>query len=451
MFIDDLEKSILQKAMNWELIEWSNYNSREENKMEDCCTKIETWNSISENIKKTKYTNLDTWYNFIATKDLEFNHSFQYENWIKIPYDEPNFKYADTDNILLCIEWWSAGRKIWILSQKVCYWNKLCKFSVKEFINPRFLYYFLQSPDFQKLFRENINGLIWWVSIGKIRKLVLKYPPLEEQKRIVAKLDELMPLLDEARPLEEEITRLEKDFPSKLRQSILQYAIQWKLVEQNSTDEPASELLKKIKEEKERLIKKWKIKKEKALEPIKDEEKPFDIPSNWKWVRLGEIWETNTWNTPSTKFPEYYWWDIPFVWPWNISYSWFLNYDTEKTISNVWEKYARIVNKWDILQVCIWGSIWKCAVVDRKIAFNQQLNSISIYLWNCFYIRYILNSSYFQSTMRRLATWWATPILNWWLWKNICVPLPPLEEQKRIVTKLDELMKLCDELEEQIG
>ena len=454
MFIDDLRKSILQKAMNWELIEWSDYNSRKENKMEDCCSKIETWNSISENVKKTKYSNLNTWYNFIATKDLEFEHSFQYENWIKIPYDEPNFKYANIDDILLCIEWWSAWRKIWILSQKVCYWNKLCKFSVEEFINPRFLYYFLQSPDFQKLFRENINGLIGWVSIGKIRKLVLKYPPLEEQKRIVAKLDELMPLLEEARPLEEEIMNLEKEFPNKLHQAILQYAIQWKLVEQDSKEEPASELLKKMGEQKEKLIKEKKIKKEKPLAPIVDEEKPFDIPGNWEWVKLWNIVSIIRWLTfPKTAAKEENGDNLSLVLRW-----WNIDSKTEKLIfndniyvDNSYIKEEQYIKKWDTLIVASSGtktSVWKSCFI------NSDIEKTSFW-WFMMVLRpkkyinpkYIaVNIKLYRQKIISLTAWYISnitlPILN-----NLLIPLPPLEEQKRIATKLDELLELCDDLE----
>lgn len=93
--------------------------------------------------------NLNSGYNYIATKDLEFSHSFVYENGVKIPYDEKGFKYAEPSDILMCIEGGSAGKKIGILSEKVCFGNKLCRFGlISDRILPKYLYYYLQSPVF---------------------------------------------------------------------------------------------------------------------------------------------------------------------------------------------------------------------------------------------------------------------------------------------------------------
>ena len=119
--------------------------------------------------------------------------------------------------------------------------------------------------------------------------LLFPVPPLAEQRRIVAKIEELKPLVEEYGNVEERLTTLNAGFPDKLRKSILQQAIQGKLTERYPADEPASELLKRIRAEKERLIKEGKIKKEKPLPPITEEEMPFEIPEGWEWVRLGNI------------------------------------------------------------------------------------------------------------------------------------------------------------------
>ena len=194
-FIEDIRKSILQEAFDgtWDAKK-ENWN---ENTLKDLCIEICTGNSISETVKKNKYMKLTEGYNYIATKDLEFNHTFNYENGVKIPYDEPKFKYANPDNILLCIEGGSAGRKIGILAEKVCYGNKLCKFDVREEIDPKFLYYYLQSPIFLKNFYDKLSGIIGGVSIEKIRKIKMKYPDINKQKEIVKKLDEIMPLIND--------------------------------------------------------------------------------------------------------------------------------------------------------------------------------------------------------------------------------------------------------------
>ena len=193
-FPEDIKNSILQEAYEGK---WSNdYASWNKKKINEICNEVCTGNSISESIKKTKYMNLAEGYNYIGTKDLNFDHSFDYENGVKIPFDEPKFRYANSKDILLCIEGGSAGKKIGILEEKVCYGNKLCKFDVKNEVLPEFLYYYLQSPIFLKNFYDNLSGIIGGVSISKIRTIEFEYPDIEEQKRIVEKIEEILPIIE---------------------------------------------------------------------------------------------------------------------------------------------------------------------------------------------------------------------------------------------------------------
>lgn len=195
-FSNDMITSILNDAYIGKLTN-QNTSVWNSNKLIDCCKEIVTGNSISESIKKSKYTNIKDGYNYIATKDLEFNHSFNYDNGIKIPFDEKGFKYARENDILICIEGGSAGKKIGILNETVCYGNKLCRFSTNQNILPKFLYYYLQSPIFLKNFNSNLSGIIGGVSINKIKNIELKYPSIEEQQRIVEKIEQLLPLCND--------------------------------------------------------------------------------------------------------------------------------------------------------------------------------------------------------------------------------------------------------------
>ena len=148
-----------------------------------------------------------------------------------------------------------------------------------------YVLYFLQFK--QLAFRNNKTGsAIPHLNKELFFNMPFPVPPLAEQKRIVEKIEELMPLVEEYRKAEERLTALNGEFPDKLRKSILQQAIQGKLTERNPADEPASELMKRIRTEKERLIKEGKIKKEKPLQPITEEEMPFELPDGWEWVRL---------------------------------------------------------------------------------------------------------------------------------------------------------------------
>ena len=155
-----------------------------------------TGNSINESDKAKKYTGLSDGYNYIATKDISFNHTVNYDNGVKIPYGEPKFKIAYEGDPLLCIEGGSAGRKIAILSEDVCFVNKLCVFHSLG-VNKKYLYYYLQSPQFCELFKKNTSGLIGGVSINTLKSLYFMLPPLSEQLRIVCAVEKVFSYIDE--------------------------------------------------------------------------------------------------------------------------------------------------------------------------------------------------------------------------------------------------------------
>ena len=267
---------------------------------------VYTGNSINKTEKETKFTGLNEGYNYIATKDVKFDNSIDYDNGVKIPWDLEKFRVASQGSVLLCIEGGSAGRKIGILNQDVCFGNKLACFKTFN-ENNDFLFYYLQSPNFKEIFKSKKTGIIGGVGIAKLRNVLMPIPPFNEQKRIMIKLQEVFPKINEYGVNEEKLDKLNSEFPDKLKSSILQEAIQGKLVPQNPNDEPASILLEKIREEKERLIKEKKIKRNKNKsfiyknnnqfyekidnnKPICiDNEIPFEIPNSWEWVRLDTI------------------------------------------------------------------------------------------------------------------------------------------------------------------
>lgn len=284
---DNLRAAILQAAMQGGLTD-SDSESWNESKIENVC-ELCTGNSISENVKKVKYMKVVEGRNYIGTKDLLFDHSFDYENGVKIPFDETNFRIANRGDILLCIEGGSAGRKIGILEEDVNYGNKLCRFSPNNKLNNRFLYFYIQSPLFQEQFSDSMTGIIGGVSIKKIKAITIKYPDITEQKRIVEKVDELMARVVDLEQSADALASLKKAFPDDIKASLLQAAMQGKLTKQLPEDGSAEDLLEEIKAEKEKLITKGKIKKQKPLAPVTDDEIPFNIPENWKWERFGNL------------------------------------------------------------------------------------------------------------------------------------------------------------------
>jgi type I restriction enzyme, S subunit len=234
----------------------------------------------------------------------------------------------------------------------------------------------------------------------------------------------------------------------KLRELILELAVRGLLVPQDPSDEPASELLKKIAAEKTKLIKAGQLKKQKPLPPISDEKKPFALPKGWEWSRLGDTGIGATGKTPNTKEPSYFDGDIPFIGPGQITLDGKLlvsdKYLSETGLKNSEEALAD-----DLLMVCIGGSIGKSVISDRRLAFNQQINAIRPLLILPKYLLASVSTGIFYKSVIDNASGSATPIINRSKWEALIIPVCPLPEQLRIVAKVDELMQLCDRLERQ--
>ena len=320
----------------------------------------------------------------------------------------------------------------------------LLKFDCKC-IDVKFLYYMLMSPLVQAQATENTRGVgnKNWV-LDAIASTMVVLPPLVEQKRIVAKIEELLPLVDRYATAYEKLEQFNAKFPEDMKKSFLQYAIQGELVEQRPEEGTGEELYQQIQTEKQRLTKEGKIKKEKPLPEIAEDEIPFDIPESWKWVRLSTIGITQTGNTPSKSHPEYIGIDIPFITPGDI-----LNGQicySNQALSLLGKEVARVCCAGSIMQVCIGGSIGKAAITYREVAFNQQINVVSPIACLSEYLFAVMQSAYFTTSMKERAGGTATPIINRGLWDSLLIPLPPLAEQRRIVAKLEEILPLCERL-----
>jgi type I restriction enzyme S subunit len=155
--------------------------------------------------------------------------------------------------------------------------------------NNDFLYHIVQSAFFKRQLQEQLVGIQPNFGYAHYSRICLPIPPLEEQKRIVAKIEELMPYVDKYDVAYSEMEELNKKFPEDMQKSILQYAIQGKLVEQRKEDGTAKELLEKIEAEKKQLIKEKVIKRQKNLPEVTEEEIDFEIPQSWEWTRLEAI------------------------------------------------------------------------------------------------------------------------------------------------------------------
>ena len=226
-----------------------------------------------------------------------------------------------------------------------------------------------------------------------------------------------------------------------LRQKILDLAIHGKLVPQDPNDEPASVLLERIRAEKERLFKEGKIKKPKKSKAACDKPHyPFELPKGWEWTTLGEIGEIITGNTPSKDNKEYYGGNIPFFKLTDLEQGIDTKFSNDK-LSQLGFESSRKLPANTVLVTCIGATIGKTGLISVEGSCNQQINAIvptkSIIPY---FLYYACVSEYMQNEIKSNASATTLPILNKGNFSKIAFPLPPLEEQKRIVSEIERWM-----------
>ena len=322
--------------------------------------------------------------------------------------------------------------------------------------NNDYLYLITKSDIFKGQLKAQLSGMQPNFGYAHYSKILIPIPPISEQKRIVEKLEQILPLIDEYGKNEEKLAHLNETSPDKIKQSILQYAVQGKLVEQNSEDEPASELLKKIKIEKEQLIKEGKIKKDKKesfiykgednnyYEQIGSETKcindeiPFDIPDSWEWVRFGNIIKLTSGQDLT---PDMYNADnrgIPYL-------TGASNIINEHIIINRWTENGRAFAYTGNLLITCKGTVGTMAILDKeKVHIARQIMAIEPFTnIDILYVKLFLNS-YINNL--KVCAKSIIPGISRDDVLNILFPFPSYSEQKRIVKKTNELINIVDKL-----
>lgn len=318
-------------------------------------------------------------------------------------------------------------------------------------VDVKYVQYFI---DTQIGFLKSLaKSMIPGIERDNVLSLCFPLPPLEEQKRIVAKIEELLPLVERYGKAYERLEEFNKKFPGDMKKSILQMAIQGKLVEQRPEEGTAEELYELIQTEKAKLIKEGKIKKEKPLEPIKEEEIPFEIPSSWKWVRLSNVLSVlngdrgKNYPAKSTLSRK----GIPFISAINLDGRKVIEDDNLLCLTD--DQYKALNNgklEKDDIVVCIRGSLGK----HCQYQFDLGAIASSLVILRLFtnrdilgaYLMYYLDAPLFFTEIRRYDNGTAQPNLSANNLEKFLFPLPPLEEQKRIVAKIEEVLPLCDAL-----
>lgn len=237
----------------------------------------------------------------------------------------------------------------------------------------------------------------------------------------------------------------------ELKAKVFDLAIRGKLVDSSLFEgETVNELLERIRGEKDKLFKEGKLKKSKPISSITEDEIPFELNKNWRWVRLGEIGITQTGTTPSTKIKDYYNGEIAFIKPADISNDNGIDYNNESLTKRGLE-VGRIIPKNSNMMVCIGGSIGKTYYTNKLVSCNQQINTLTPMCGvDVKFTHYLLSSEYFYNEILKSASGTATPIINKSMWDSILVPVPPIDEQKQIVKRVESVLKALSKLEREV-
>jgi type I restriction enzyme S subunit len=376
-------------------------------------------------------------------------------NWGSVPYCMiENSRLSDyqlnNNDILVARTGGTIGKTYLVanISDTAVFASYLIRVVPFSFYDIEYLKYFFESPLYWAQLRDksmgtgqpNVNGV-------SLSNLIMPLPSLTEQQRIVAKANKLMAMCDELEAAEKASDALDEHFAEYLPKSILQTAVQGKLVPQNPRDEPASALLERIRAEKAKLIKAGKLKKDKPLPPITEDEIPHDLPDGWGWCRLGEIADLKIGKTPA-RAESVYWSDG--IYPW-VSIA---DMITGHHISSTKEKISQlaydlvfkkaIVPKGSLL-FSFKLSIGKVSILDIDAFTNEAICSITPYRHSEL-IDYLFRVIPVLDLLSGAKDAIKGKTLNSKSLADVLIPLPPLAEQQRIVAKVDELMALCAKL-----
>ena len=383
---------------------------------------------------------------FITTSNLYWDE-FDFTKVKEMPFTDKELERCTVQkgDLLVC-EGGDCGRSaVWKYDEEVCIQNHVHRLRPYQPVDIYYFYYlFYLYKNTGKLRGRGVA--IQGLSNDAIHRVIVPLPPFAEQKRIVAKIEELLPLVDRYASSYEKLAQFSAKFPEDMKKSILQYAIQGKLVEQRPEEGTGEELYQQIQAEKQRLIQEKKIKKEKPLAEISEDEIPFDIPESWKWVRLSDIIDVRDGTHDS---PKYVPMGIPLVTSKNLSNGTIdygnVKYITQEDADKI--NARSMVDDDDILFAMI-GSIGNPVLVkkDREFCiknmalFKKHANtdiSMRYMYWFFFFIQYKL---------KKEASGGVQSFISLSRFREYLVPLPPFAEQKRIVAKIEEMLPLCERL-----
>ena len=321
---------------------------------------------------------------------------------------------------------------------------------IREYCSPFYLMFALNNPTIHDSIMSATVGMAESqvnISQSSIQNIVIPLPPLAEQYRIVTKIEELLPKVEEYGKAQDALNKLNAELPERLKKSILQEAIEGRLVPQDPNDEPASVLLDKIRQEKVQLVKAGKLKKKDLIEtPISEDEIPFEIPESWEWCRIKQLYETTSGGTPEKGHPEYYGGKIPWVKVGDLISKYIGRTDECITEEGLSHSSAKLFPKGTILVAMYCNdAIGKSSIIDLPMTTNQAICGLfpNKYVYTD-YIYYTIQAN--RSLLQEKAAGGAQKNINQKIVNDMIIPLPPLAEQHRIVEKLEQLLGEIDKL-----
>ncbi len=378
---------------------------------------------------------------FITTSNLYWNR-FDFSNIKEMFFsdDEVDRCTVTYGDILMCEGGAYYGRTaIWYYDYDICFQNHVHRLRAYTEISREYFYYvfyFYRNTGMMQSKGTAMPGL----SSVALHSLIIPVPPLAEQKRIVAKIEELLPYIDRYEAAWSRLEDFNKRFPTDMQKSILQLAIRGKLVPQRPEEGTGEALYQQIQAEKQSLIRSGQLKKEKPLPEITPDEIPFDIPESWKLIRLGDVISLLS----GTDFKPEEYNDQGRGTPYITGAS---SLSDTGVIVNRWTETPRNMASYgDVLLVCKgsgYGKTVICDIAEAHVA--RQIMAIKKSNWfDMQYIRYFLNANI---SLIKANGQGVIPGIDRSSVLKMVFPLPPLAEQKRIVAKLEELLPLCERLQ----
>ena len=416
---------------------------------------------IPENWKWVRWGNLSKFIQYGLNEPAKSSGEFKYVrisdiqdgkvNWENTPYCDISSAEAKSyllkSNDILFARTGGTVGKSFLVENVPCdavFAGYLIRTQCSDNVCPKYCKLFMESNLYWNQLRSgtvataqpNCNGTT-------LSKMMIPLPPLAEQKRIVAKVESYLSVIEKA----EDLLKRKVDLDGQIKEKILQMAIQGKLVEQRPEEGTAEDLYQQIQEEKQNLIKEGKLKKEKTLAPIEDDEIPFDIPENWKWVRWGNLSKFIQYglNEPAKSSGEFKYVRISDIQDGKVNWE-----NTPYCDISSAEAKSYLLKSNDILFARTGGTVGKSFLVENvpcDAVFAGYLIRTQCSDNVCpKYCKLFMESNLYWNQLRSGTVATAQPNCNGTTLSKMMIPLLPLAEQKRIVAKVEELLALCDKL-----